>query len=313
MVYREDSSRYPKATTFSIIARDPESGEMGVAVQSHWFSVGARVAWAEAGVGVVATQAMVKISYGPMGLKAMRSGASAPAALQKLLVEDAQREVRQVAMLDAQGQVATHTGKLTIADAGHVTGEQFSVQANMMANPTIWSAMAEAYRGTRGHLSERMMAAMEAAQAAGGDIRGQQSACMVVVKAKASAHPCEDRLIDLRIEDHPTPIQELRRLLNIHQAYELMDLGDQYVSKGEMDQAMEVYRRGANLAPHIAELPFWVAVTLADLGKLEDALPIFKEVFQKDPDLARLVPRLIPANILHISEDDLRQILKLNN
>jgi uncharacterized Ntn-hydrolase superfamily protein len=160
------------AHTFSIVARDPQSGEMGVAVQSHWFSVGSVVTWAEAGVGAVATQSLVEISYGPLGLALMRAGKSPSEALAALLAADERRELRQVAMVDTQGRMATHTGARCIADAGHETGESFSVQANMMARPDVWPAMARAYREAEGDLAESLLTALEAGQAAGGDIRG---------------------------------------------------------------------------------------------------------------------------------------------
>src|SRR6266436_220725 len=169
------------ANTYSIVARDPGSGELGAAVQSHYFATGAVVTWADAGVGAVATQAMVDPDYGKLGIELMRAGKSAPETLAALLAADAGREIRQVAMLDAQGRVAAHTGSLTIPAAGHLVGEQFSVQANMMTRATVWPAMAAAYRAARGDLAERMIAALEAAEGEGGDIRGRQSAAMLVV------------------------------------------------------------------------------------------------------------------------------------
>ncbi|MCX6552506.1 MAG: DUF1028 domain-containing protein, partial [Acidobacteria bacterium] len=195
----------PLAHTFSIVARDPVTGDMGVAVQSHWFSVGSIVTWAEAGVGAIATQSFVEPAYGYKGLELMRGGMSAPDVLKKLLADDAQREVRQVAMIDAQGRVDGFTGKLDIAAAGHHVGAQYSVQANMMENPRVWPAMAAAYEQTTGDLADRLLAALEAAQNAGGDIRGKQSAAILIVKAKSTGKPWAgaDRLFDLRVEDHP--------------------------------------------------------------------------------------------------------------
>ena len=177
-------NRFPFAHTFSIVARDPLTGQMGVAVQSHWFSTGSLVTWAEAGVGVVATQSMVEVSYGPKGLDGMRSDKSPQAVLSELLAKDDGRELRQVAMVNASGQVAAHTGARCIAEAGHETGEQFSVQANMMLKNTVWHAMAVAFASTSGELSERLMAALVAAQGEGGDIRGKHSAAMLVVKGE---------------------------------------------------------------------------------------------------------------------------------
>ncbi|MHB0987994.1 MAG: DUF1028 domain-containing protein [Bellilinea sp.] len=304
-------NRFPFAHTFSIVARDPSTGEMGVAVQSHWFSVGSVVAWGEPGVGVVATQSMVEKSYGPQGLELMRIGISAPAALPALLQADDNREVRQVAMVDSQGRVAVHTGARCIACAGHVQGDGFSVQANMMLKDTVWPAMAEAYSGAAGPLAERMLAALEAAQAAGGDIRGQQSASILVVSGTASAKSWEGIRVDLRVEDHPQPVPELKRLLGVHRAYEWMNQGDAFLAEGQVEQALHAYRSAAELAPDMDELPFWHALTLADLDRMDEAAPIFKAVFQGNPNWAELVKRLPAAGLLRDDPELLQRILAL--
>jgi uncharacterized Ntn-hydrolase superfamily protein len=298
------------AHTFSIVARDPETGELGVAVQSHWFSVGSVVAWAEAGVGAVATQSLVEVSYGPLGLALMRAGKSAEEALTALLAADEGRDLRQVAMVDAQGRVAVHTGARCIAEAGHEVGPGFSVQANMMINDTVWSAMAHAYESTEGDLAERLLAALEAGQAAGGDIRGQQSAAILIVKGTSTGRPWADTVMDLRVEDHPEPIRELRRLVQIHRAYQHMNRGDERLGEGKVEEALEEYRAAAALAPHIEELPFWQAVTLADLGRLEEALPIFGRVFAVNPAWADLVRRLPASGLLRDDPEMLRRILE---
>lgn len=304
-------ARFPLSHTFSIVARDPETGRLGVAVQSHWFSVGSIVAWAEAGVGAVATQALVEVGYGPLGLALMRAGKSASQALAALLTADEGRDLRQVAMVDAYGQVATHTGSRCIAEAGHEVGEGFSVQANMMANPTVWPAMAAAYRQADGDLAERLLAALEAGQAAGGDIRGRQSACILIVEATSTGRPWADTVMDLRVEDHPEPIQELRRLVRLHYAYQSMNRGDEQLGAGRVEEALEAHRAAAVLAPHIEELPFWHAVTLADLGRLEEALPIFQKVFEVNPAWATLLERLPAAGLLRGDPQMLAQIRSL--
>lgn len=303
--------RFPFAHTFSIVARDPSSGEMGIAVQSHWFSVGSVVAWGEPGVGVVATQSMVEKSYGPQGLELMRIGISAPTALAALLQADANREVRQVAMVDSLGRIAVQTGLRCIACAGHFQGDGFSVQANMMLKDTVWPAMAEAYTGAAGSLAERMLAALEAAQAAGGDIRGQQSASILVVSGTASAKPWEGILVDLRVEDHPQPVPELKRLLGIHRAYEWMNQGDAFLAEGQVEQALHAYQSAAELAPDMDELPFWHALTLADLGRMDEAAPIFEAVFRGNPNWAELVKRLPAAGLLRDDPELLQRILAL--
>jgi len=299
------------AHTFSIVARDPQSGEMGVAVQSHWFSVGSVVTWAEAGVGAVATQALAEISYGPLGLALMRAGKSAPEALAALLAADEGRELRQVAMVDTQGRVAIHTGVRCIADAGHETGDGFSVQANMMAGPDVWPAMARAYREAEGDLAERMLAALEAGQAAGGDIRGQQSAAILIVNPVSTGHHWADAVMDLRVEDHPEPIGELRRLVNLQRAYQRMNQGDELLGAGEVKKALYQYRAAAEMAPEIEELPFWHAVTLADLGRVDEALPIFRDVFARNANWATLLPRLPQAGLLRNDPEMMRRILAL--
>src|SRR5512138_801191 len=212
--------------TYSIVARDPATGDLGVAVQSHWFSVGAIVPWAESGVGAVATQSFVEPSYGPKGLAMMRAGVAPKEALEHLVGEDPHPEARQVAFVDAQGRVAAYTGPMCIPAAGHRTGNGYSVQANLMLGDEVPDAMAAAFEKAKGPLAERMLAALEAAQGVGGDIRGKQSAAILVVRGKPSAKPWTDRLMDLRIEDDPDPVGEMRRLLTLHRAYERMNRGD---------------------------------------------------------------------------------------
>ncbi len=301
--------RFPFAHTYSIVARDPKTGEMGVAVQSHWFSTGSMVTWAEPGVGAIATQSMVEVSYGPLGLDKMRNGKNAPEVLKSLLQEDKEREVRQVAMVDAHGNVAVHTGNRCIAEAGHQSGHQYSVQANMMLKNTVWPAMARAYESTSGDLADRLMAALDAAQAEGGDIRGKQSAAMLVVGGKTLDHPWKGILVDLRVEDHPDPLAELRRLLTVQRAYQAMNLGDEMLAAGNTPAAFAAYDQAAQLAPQIDELPFWQAVTLADTGKVVESLPIFKRVFALNPDWALLLQRLPKAGLFKEDPELMKQIL----
>ncbi len=301
-------NRFPFAHTFSIVARDPFTGQMGVAVQSHWFSTGSLVTWAEAGVGVVATQSMVEVSYGPKGLDGMRSEKPPLAVLDELLAKDEGRELRQVAMVNALGQVAAHTGARCIAMAGHETGEQFSVQANMMLKNTVWHAMAEAFTATTGELSERLMAALDAAQGEGGDIRGKQSAAMLVVKGEKAENPWQGILVDLRVDDHPEPLQELRRLLIVNKAYDSMNQGDAFLAEGKISEAFLAYDTAARLAPEIIELPFWQAVTLAESNRMEEALPIFQRVFNEDPHWLELVKRLPAAGLLKVDPENLKRI-----
>ncbi len=278
--------------TYSIVARDPATGEMGVAVQSHWFSVGSMVTWAEAGVGVVATQSFVDPSYGPLGLQLMRAGKSGPQALQALLTADPQRDVRQVAMLDARGEVLTHTGAKCIPAAGGQSGKQYAVQANLMDKATVWPAMARAFEATRGDLAERLLAALDAAEAEGGDIRGRQSAAIIVVRGTASGRPWADRVFDLRVEDHPAPLPELRRLVGVQRAYNHMTAGDDCTAVADWACAEREYGAAEQLQPGNAEMAFWHAIALATNGRLEPARPLFKKAFDADPRWRELVKRL---------------------
>lgn len=273
--------------TYSIVARDAATGEMGVAVQSHWFSVGPIVPWAEAGVGAVATQSLVKVSYGPDGLRLMRDGATATDALAQLIKQDDAAAVRQVAMVDAKGNIATHTGDKCIAEAGfeHGTapdGSVYSVQSNLMRTDKVPNAMADAFESAKPgtSLAERMVACLHAAEAAGGDVRGRQSAAVLVVRAVASGNSWEDRLVDLRVEDHPAPVVELDRLLTLHRAYQHMNDGDLAMEKKDIAGALKSYSKARELAPGNAEMVFWTAVSLVNAGKVDDAVPLFREAFQ---------------------------------
>ncbi len=299
--------------TFSIVARDPNTGELGVAVQSHWFSVGAIVPWAEAGVGAVATQSFVDPSYGKLGLELMRTGKSAPDALQALLAGDAGRDVRQVAMIDAQGRVNAWTGKSDIQSAGHIVGNNFSAQANLMDNDKVWPAMAQAFESSKGDLADRMLAALDAAQAAGGDIRGKQSAALVVVTGKPTGQPWKDRIFDLRVDDSPEPLKELRRLVTLQRAYNHMNAGDLAVEKKDNEGALREYGAAEKLVPDNAEMIYWHAVALANMRRVDEALPLFRKVFGMDPNWVTLTPRLAKVGLLPDDAKLIERILSVRN
>ncbi len=294
--------------TYSIVARDPKTGEVGVAVQSHWFGVGRIVSWAEAGVGAVATQAAGDPTYGKVGLDLMRVGRPAPEALKGLLAADVSSDIRQVGIIDAQGRVAAHTGQSVIAHAGHVVSDDFAVQANLMASEKVWPAMAKAFREAKGDLAARMLAALEAAQAQGGDARGKQSASLIVVAAKATGQPWKDRVFDLRVEDHPEPVEELRRLVALQRAYNALAEGDAAVAAGDGVKAKAAYARAVALAPGSAELHFWYAVGLVTLGERKAALPLFKKAFALEPAFRALVPKVAKAKILPEEKAFLQQV-----
>ena len=298
-------------STYSIVAYDQETDQLGVAVQSHWFSVGSVVPWAESGVGAVATQSFVEVSYGPLGLDFMRAGKSSEEALRALVQADKNQDVRQVGMVDAKGRVAVHTGKNCIAEAGHLVGDGFSCQANMMLKNTVWDAMAKAFQSTEGELADRLVAALEAAQNEGGDIRGKQSAALIVVKGKSSGVWWKDRLFDLRIEDHPAPIQELKRLLNLNKAYNHMNLGDEYLTDNKIEEAMKAYTKAMEMCPENAEMIFWPAVTMAATGQVEKSLPLFRKVFAMDENWAILLPRLSKVGQFPEDEALIKKILSV--
>lgn len=299
----------PLAHTFSIVARDPETGEMGVAVQSHWFSVGSIVAWGEAGVGVVATQSFVNPSFGPSGLDLLKKGMTAQEVVELLISTDEGREMRQLAIVDSKGNSFAYTGAKCISEAGHIVGNNYSVQANMMLNNTVWSAMSKAFENSKGPLAERLISALEAAQNAGGDIRGQQSACLLVVKGNPTGNLWEDRVIDLRVEDNPEPIDEIKRLLTVYRAYEHMNKGDLAVEKNDMNLAMDEYNAAMQMFPENLEMKYWTAVSIANTGEVEKALPMFKEIFLLDKNWKELTKRLPPVGLLSVSDEILKNIL----
>lgn len=295
--------------TYSIVCYDPATGQYGAAVQSHYFKV-ADVIWAEPNVGAVATQSFVEFSYGPLGLSMMKYGKTAEQAITGLMASDPSQDVRQVAMIDKNGNAFAHTGENCIFAAGHRVGENYSVQANLMENETVWDAMAEAYENTAGDLAEKMMAALDAAEAEGGDIRGRQSAAMLVVTGDPTGQPWHDNLIDLRVDDSPEPLLELRRLINIQRAYDHMDNGDEYITAGKLDLAKSEYEKAAQLAPGNAEILYWYAVTLVSIGEVDKSLSIFAETFKADERWRTLIPRLVKAKLLPDDDTIISKIME---
>ncbi|MGB2675563.1 MAG: DUF1028 domain-containing protein [Candidatus Acidiferrum sp.] len=330
LVHAQQPSAVRPVHTFSIVARDPRTGDLGMAVQSHWFAVGAEVTWAEAGVGAIATQSFIDPSYGPLGLDLLRAGKSADEALRALLAVDPHADSRQVAIVDSQGNVACFTGAKDIPAAGcavgklHKTasgqasqadsvmdelaeklglriylGADFSAQANLMEKNTVWPAMAQVYEeNAHASFAERLVAALEAAQAQGGDIRGKQSAAILVVRGKSTGQPWADKIVDLRVDDSEEPIKELKRLLKYHRAYEYMEQGDACSTSRDWKCAVENYGEAEKLLPEQMEVVFWHAVTLVTSGEVEAALPLFRKVFAREPKWAELVGRLPKADLL---------------
>jgi len=291
------------------VARDQENGELGVAVQSHYFQVGPVVPWALSGVGAIATQSQVNVSYGPVGLEMLRSGFTAAQTLKALTAGDAMPEVRQAAIVDAAGHVAAHTGTRCIPAAGHRTGAGYSCQANLMEKDTVWDAMAEAFEQTKGGLAERMMAALDAAEAEGGDIRGKQSAAMLVVRGTPTGRSWEDRLIDIRVEDHPEPLPELRRLLSIRRAYDADTEADHLDEAGNTEAAREMRVAALEAAPDNVELRFWAGIALCQAGELADGAKFVAEAIAHDRRWDELINRLVQSQRMTAQEAEMLRSL----
>lgn len=300
----------PLVHTYSIVAYDEKTGEMGAAVQSHWFSTGTIVIWGRAGVGVVATQSFVNPAFGPQGLALMATGISPEDVVRTLIQADSNRAVRQLGVLNAQGLAAAFTGKDCIEEAGHLVGKHYAVQANLMLNDKVWPAMAQAFEQNPDlPLAERMVAALVAAEATGGDIRGSQSAALLIVGPENTGQPWVDRRIDLRVDDHENPIAELQRLLRVHRAYEHMNRGDLAMENNKIEEAMQEYSAAEAMFPDNLEMQYWRAVTLANIGKLEEALPLFARVFRQNENWRVLTPRLTRNGMLTVRAADLERIL----
>jgi uncharacterized Ntn-hydrolase superfamily protein len=305
--FRRDSS---VVHTYSIVAFDHKTHEMGVAVQSHAYSVGTIVSWGEAGIGVIATQATANPSFGPRGLKMLKRGLKPDEVVDKLIGADKGRDTRQLAILDSKGRVAAYTGKNCIAAAGHTIGKNCSAQANLMVSDKVWPAMIVTFENTKGRLAERMLAALDAAESAGGDIRGRQSAAMLVVRGKSTGKIWEDRPVDLRVDDSTEPLAELRRLLVVHRFNEYMNNYALELEKHKMALAMKYYKMGENLFPDNEEMIFWHAIDLVNNGKHKDALPQFQKLFVKNEIWREIMKRIIPAGLLKVDKIRIDEILR---
>ena len=299
------------AHTYSIVAKDVKTGEMAVGVQSHWFSVGTLVSWGKSGVGVVATQSFVNPSYGPRGLELMESGLTAKNALKKLTDQDEGRNYRQAAMIDVNGSVDSYTGESCIESAGHYVGENFSVQANMMLNDKVIPMMKKAFvENSDLPLAERIIKVFEAAERVGGDIRGKQSAAIIVVGGEKTKNIWEDKKIDLRVDDSEDPIKEITRLLKVHRAYEHMNEGDLAIEENDMDKALVEYGKAQSLFPNNTEMSFWKGIALLNNDRKKDAKEIFKKVFRKNPNWKKLIYRLPKSGLISLTINDLDLFLK---
>jgi uncharacterized Ntn-hydrolase superfamily protein len=287
--------------TYSVIAFDRESGAFGVATQSHWFNVGVSVPWARRGVGAVATQALTNSSYGWQGLDIMAAGVDAVTALGVMVAKDEAPERRQAGLVDAEGVVAVHTGSECVAAAGHHIGDGWAVLGNLLADEGVIEAMAKAFETATGTLAERMVQTLEAAEAAGGDVRGRQSAAIKI--APGPSEGPDEPGVEILIPDHPTPIKELRRLVEVDRSYRALRRGNAAVAAGHKAEAMVQYREAERLR-HGPEVDFWRALGLARLGREDEALDVMSAVFEEAPRFRELLVRLA------LTEDRARALLE---
>jgi uncharacterized Ntn-hydrolase superfamily protein len=275
--------------TYSIVARDPESGRFGVAIQTCWPFVGAGCPWVESGVGAVVTQSFTEVAHGPNGLGLLRAGRSAEEALAVLLADDAGREVRQVGIVDAAGRVAAHTGSRCVEAAGHAATAGVSAQANMMERPTVWPAMIAAWTWSRGGFPDRLLGALRAAEAEGGDIRGRQSAVIVISGPPGS--PAWQRDVDIRVDDHPAPLDELERLLRLHLAYDALGRADRLGATGDGEGAAAAAAEASRLAPGDAQITVSTAIGMAGMGDPGEGRRLLGEAAKTNPRWPEFVRR----------------------
>jgi uncharacterized Ntn-hydrolase superfamily protein len=290
--------------TYSIVARDPETGRFGVAVQSHFLGVGPVVPWLEAGVGAIATQAQVDVSFGPLGLELLREGRSAAQVVAALVASDPNAQVRQLGVVDREGRAAAFTGEKTIPAAGHLVRDGFTVQGNLLERDTCWPAMAAAYEAALAEglpFSERLIRAMEAAEAEGGDVRGRQSSAIMIVEADVQAAPRRGKVLDARVDDHPDPVPELRRLVSLYESYDLVETEDDAT---DPDRYAEARRR----APEAYELVFWMGVEHLRHGDLEGARRELAIAFAADTRWRTTLQHLVDARWENLTPELVAQL-----
>jgi len=283
--------------TYSIVALDERTGELGVAVQTRWLAVGALVPWLRPGVGAIATQSFVDTRYGFSGIELLAAGRSAHDALSELIAGDRDPGVRQVGIVDAAGRSATHTGAECVVAAGHLTGRGVSVQANMMERPTVWPAMLAAYEGSTGDLADRLVTALRAAEGEGGDVRGRQSAALVVVPGRPDAHPW-DIHFDIRVDDARAPLDELERLLALNRAYEALDAAFEALAVGETSAALAFFEQAASLAPDDDQVRLWQSLAVFDSGDEERGRRLYRSALEAEPRAGEHLRRFLAAGQL---------------
>jgi uncharacterized Ntn-hydrolase superfamily protein len=280
-------SRAGTIATFSCVGFDPETGDLGVIVQSKFFAVGSVVPWARADVGAVASQAFGNTSFGPRGLDLLAEGKSPDEALTALLAADSLRERRQVGIVDAKGRSATYTGKQCMPWAGGISGPDFAAQGNILVGEATVQAMSAAFQSTKGMLGDRLMAAIEAGQAAGGDSRGMQSAAILIVRKGGGYGGNNDRYCDLRVDDATDPIAELHRIYNIWKPNALVTEGYELVAKGQFERAYAMGLEAIALRPDAGEYRYHLACYYARGGEREKAIETLGEALSREPALSK--------------------------
>ncbi|KJR43477.1 protein of unknown function DUF1028 [Candidatus Magnetoovum chiemensis] len=309
-----DNMELPKTPvcSYSILAKDKDTEHIGALIVSHYFSVGSIALYAKSGVGIVITQSFPDDLYGANGLDMMRSGVNAKEALTRLLSKDRHSQYRQVAMMDASGEIAVHTGKLCVSEAGHEIGDGYAVCANMMMNKSIWNDMGIAYKTASGDLTDRLVSAIDTGNKRSEEVRMGSSAAFIVISAKSSGNILEDKIFDLRVDDNSAPLKELKRLISLNRAYRHRALGDAYLAQNNIEAALEEYERAKTFVPNNTEFMFWTAVCLVNAGRIDDAMGLFKQVFERDIKWSLLAVRLARSKLLPPDPELIQRIISIS-
>lgn len=293
---------YPKlnswVTTFSIVAFDPSNKDLGVAVHSRYFSVGSIVPWAAAEVGAIATQSFVNASYGPRGLQLLKEGLAVREVIGKLTSQDEARDYRQLGLVDSKGNAAVFTGKKCLEWAGSKVGKNHAALGNILAGKEVVENMSVKFESAKGDLARKLVAALEAGEAAGGDIRGRQSASLLVVRKEGGRGGYGDRYIDLRVEDHAKPTEELRRLLGLSRVYYLIDEAEDKFTAGDLESALSNLQKAISLNRNIDDAHIDLALIFMKLGRKEEAIEAFKEALRLNPKLKRVIKQLPSVGLM---------------
>jgi uncharacterized Ntn-hydrolase superfamily protein len=286
------------ASTFSIVAFDPITKDLGVAVQSRYFSVGSVVPWAESGVGAIATQSFVNVSYGPRGLELLKEGLNVEDVIGRLTRDDEGKEFRQLGIIDSKGNASAFTGWRCLEWAGSIVGKNYTAQGNILAGEDVVKGMSQKFESTKGELADKLVAALEGGQEGGGDARGRQSAALLVVRKNVGRAGYGDRYIDLRVEDHPEPIAELKRLLVMHRVYRLIDDGEEKMATGDPEGGLSMIKEAVSLGPSIDDAHIDLGVIYLKLGKRDEALKAFGQALKLNPRMKTMIKQLPGAGLM---------------